>query len=205
MHPVHLFGRDGTTTVLPLAWIDPATAAWADHAIVRTTKARGTSSSARRCRARAGRTACTAASARYTSADGSDGTGPATTIQLGYFPDQQVGVVGSVFFGWRDNAVDATLFESRYTLELQGYPVVAGPLHLGLYGGGGVAYRFEDGIAERQRRLARADRRRDVPARHQHPARADRAARASTQARTSERMQRSDCCSALRVVLERAY
>ena len=61
-----------------------------------------------------------------------------------YFPIQQLGIVGSIFFGWRDNAVGATLFESRYTLELQGYPVVAGTLHLGLYGGGGVAYRWED-------------------------------------------------------------
>jgi hypothetical protein len=62
------------------------------------------------------------------------------------FPEQHVGVLGSVFFGWRDNATNNTLFESRYTLEVQGYPIQAGPLHLGLYGGGGAAYRWEDGV-----------------------------------------------------------
>jgi hypothetical protein len=50
------------------------------------------------------------------------------------------------FFGWRDNAVNQTLFESRSMLELQGYVAQAGALHLGLYGGGGAAYRWEDGM-----------------------------------------------------------
>jgi hypothetical protein len=92
-------------------------------------------------------TSAVAAMARaWQSGDGSKALGTATAIQLGYFPAQQVGVVGTIFFGWRDNAAGGTLFESRYTAELQGYPVVAGPLHLGLYGGGGAAYRWDDGI-----------------------------------------------------------
>jgi hypothetical protein len=147
MMPVHLFGRDGGYTVLPLAWIDPQTAAWADHAIVRENEGPWQPLE----RAPLDRTGFTYALfgglGSYKSADGSVQNGTATTIQMGVFPEQHVGILGSIFFGWRDNAVNQTLFESRYTLEVQGYPVVAGPLHLGLYGGGGAAYRFEDGIA----------------------------------------------------------
>ena len=146
MMPVHLFGRDGGYTVLPLAWIDPQTASWADHAIVRENE--GPWQPLERAPLdRAGLTyAMFGGIGSYKSADGSVENGTATTIQLGVFPEQHVGVVGSIFFGWRDNAVNETLFESRYTLELQGYPIVAGPLHAGLYGGGGAAYRWEDGI-----------------------------------------------------------
>jgi hypothetical protein len=147
MMPVHLFGRDGGYTVLPLAWIDPQTAMWADHAIVRENEGPWQPLE----RAPLSRTGLTYAMfggiGSYKSADGTVENGTATTIQLGVFPEQHIGVLGSIFFGWRDNAVRETLFESRYTLELQGYPVVAGPLHAGLYGGGGAAYRWEDGIA----------------------------------------------------------
>ncbi len=147
MVPIHLFGRDGGYTVLPLAWIDPQTAEWAAHGIVREGEGPWTQLE----RAPLDRVGFTYAMfgglGTYKSADGSVENGTATTIQLGVFPVQQVGVLANIFFGWRNNAVDATLFESRYTLEVQGYPVVAGPLHLGLYGGAGAAYRWEDGIA----------------------------------------------------------
>jgi hypothetical protein len=146
MMPVHLFGRDGGYTVLPLAWIDPQTAAWAHHGVVRSNEGPWQPLE----RAPLDRTGFTYAMfgglGSYKSADGSVANGTATTIQLGVFPTQSLGILGSIFFGWRDNATQNTLFESRYTLELQGYPVVTGPLHLGLYGGGGAAYRFEDGV-----------------------------------------------------------
>lgn len=64
MHPVHLVGHDGTYNEVPLAWLD---ATWWPGPTRRSSgraKVRGTSSSARRCRARACRTACTAASDR---------------------------------------------------------------------------------------------------------------------------------------------
>jgi hypothetical protein len=80
------------------------------------------------------------------SADGTLGMGPAWTVQLGYFPTQQLGVLASQFFGWRDNKFGATMFESRTTAELQFLPVQLGILHAGLYGGAGVAYRFEDAV-----------------------------------------------------------
>ena len=162
MQPVHLFGQRRQHTVMPLAWIDPQTAAWADTRSCARTRGRGSQLE---------RAPLDRAGLRPTRMFGGIGT-----LQLGrrphatrhrdddparLFPDA-AGRRRSArsFFGWRDNAVGETLFESRYTLELQGYPVHAGPLHLGLYGGGGAAYRWEDGIAGRQRRLDRADRRR---------------------------------------------
>jgi hypothetical protein len=146
MHPVHLFGRDGSSIVMPLAWIDPQTAAFTDHAIVRSEEGPWHELS-RAPLSREGFTySMYAGAGTYTSADKSKSLGTATTIQFGYFPDQKIGILGSMFFGWRDNAVQKTLFESRYTLEVQGYPVQAGPAHFGLYGGAGAAYRLEDGI-----------------------------------------------------------
>ena len=146
MHPVYVFGRDGGLTMMPLAWLDPQTAAWADHAVVRSTEGPWNPLERAPLSREGMMYGLYGGIGTYTSADGSKGTGAASTIQLGYFPEQKIGVVGSIFFGWRDNAVQQTLFESRYTAEIQGFPIVAGPVHMGLYGGGGAAYRFEDGI-----------------------------------------------------------
>jgi len=86
MHPVHLFGRDGGYAVLPLAWIDPETAAWADHAIVRSNEGPWHPLE----RAPLDRQGFTygmfGGVGTYKSADGSKALGTATTIQLGYFP-----------------------------------------------------------------------------------------------------------------------
>ena len=83
--PVHLVGQDGGYAVMPLAWIDPQTAAWADHAIVRRTKA------VDRARARAARSRGlelrdVRRPRQLQSADGSVKIGTATTIQLGVLP-----------------------------------------------------------------------------------------------------------------------
>lgn len=147
MHPVHLLGRDGGYTVMPLAWIDPATAAGTQKAIVRPSEGPWRQLQ-RHPLHRTGPTySMYGGTGSLRSAYGDLGLGPAFTVQAGFFPMQQVGIVGSVFFGWRDNQVRQTLFESRYTLELQALPVAAGPFHAGLYGGIGAAYRFEDGVA----------------------------------------------------------
>src|SRR2546430_10078644 len=34
---------------------------------------------------------------------GDTALGTAWTVQLGYFPSQELGILASVFFGWRDN------------------------------------------------------------------------------------------------------
>lgn len=146
MHPVHLIGRDGGYTVVPLAWIDRNTADWADRAVVRRTEGPWLELE----RAPLSRMGLTygmyGGTGSLRSADGSLGMGPAWTVQLGVFPTQQLGVHASVFFGWRDNRYSATLFETRTTGELQFLPLQVGILHAGLYGGAGVAYRFEDAV-----------------------------------------------------------
>lgn len=147
MHPVYLVGRDGGRVVMPMAWIDRETAAWAKYGLVR----RHDGPWHELERAPLDRQGWTYSMfggiGTFESADGSKGRGTATTIQLGYFPTHPIGIVGSVFLGWRENALNETLFDSRYTVEVQGYPLHTGPLQLGGYVGAGAAYRFEDGFA----------------------------------------------------------
>jgi hypothetical protein len=80
------------------------------------------------------------------SADGGLGIGPTAHIQLGVFPSQQLGVFADLVFGWRDNRVGATLFDTRAALEVQAWPLAMGPIHGGLFGNVGVAQRIEDGL-----------------------------------------------------------
>lgn len=147
MHPLWLYGLDGSQAEMPLAWLDPQSAAFSRYAIVRSNEGPWTPLG----RAPLDRQGWTYAlffgGGSFTSADGSRAWGPGSTIQLGYYLTQQLGIVYSMYFGWRNNALGETLFDSRYTLELQGYPIAMGPVHLGLYGGGGGAYRWEDGYA----------------------------------------------------------
>jgi hypothetical protein len=144
MQPVYLFGKDGGTAMMPLAWIDPDTAQWADRAIVRSSEG-PFRELGRAPLDREGFTyALLGGVGSYKSVDGSVANGPASSIQFGYFFNQRVGLVATTFLGWRDNATGQTLFDSRYTLEVQGYPVELGRVHLGLYGGAGAAYRWED-------------------------------------------------------------
>lgn len=145
MHPVHLFGHDGSYQVMPLAWIDPATAAWTEKAIVRPNEGPWRELDRAPLTHEGWTYSMYAGTGSLRSVNGDKELGPAFTVQLGYFPSESLGVHANVFFGWRDNIVGETLFESRYTLELQTFPVKAGPFHAGLYGGAGVAYRWEDG------------------------------------------------------------
>jgi hypothetical protein len=146
MHPIYLVGRDGGRVVLPLAWIDPMTAQWARYGLVRRHEGPWQQLERAPLDREGWNYSMFGGMGTFESADGNKGAGTATTIQLGYFPAHPIGIVGSIFFGWRENAVNATLFESRYTLELQGYPIHTGPFQVGGYLGGGAAYRFEDGI-----------------------------------------------------------
>jgi hypothetical protein len=154
MHPVHLIGHDGSYTVVPLAWLDPSAVAWTDTAVVRP----GEGPWRELARAPLSRQGLAyglfGGIGSLRSADGNLAMGPAWTVQLGYFATQQIGVLASAFFGWRNNSLGATLFESRYTAELQYLPLQLGILHGGLYGGAGLAYRFEDAILRRDGTIA---------------------------------------------------
>lgn len=146
MTPLYLTGLDGSRVVMPLAALDPQSAAFSRHAYIRSTETPFRFLD----RAPLDREGLTYSMfggvGTYLSADGSKGTGTATTIQLGYFFTQELGINYSTFLGWRGDKVGNTLFDVRYTLELDAYLAHAGPLHFGLYGGGGGASRFEDGV-----------------------------------------------------------
>lgn len=146
MHPVYLVGRDGGRVVMPMAWIDPETAAWAKYGLVRRHEGPWHQLERAPLDRQGWNYSLYGGIGTFESADGSKRSGTATTIQLGYFPVHEIGIVGSVFFGWRENALNETLFDSRYTVELQGYPIHTGPFQVGAYLGGGAAYRFEDGF-----------------------------------------------------------
>lgn len=146
MHPIHLIGKDGSFQVVPLAWIDANTAAWAETAVVKPNEGPWHEIE----RAPLSRQGLTygmyGGHSSFRSAYGDTKNGAAFTVQAGYFPTQEIGVLFSVFLGWRDNKDLNTLFESRYTAELQVMPIQAGIFHAGLYGGGGGAHRWEDGL-----------------------------------------------------------
>ena len=144
MQPVYLIGKDGSRAEMPLAWIDPQVAAFTDKAIVRSTEGPWRELGRAPLDRQGFTYAMFGGAGTFKSVDGTNDTGSLFSIQLGYFPEQRLGLLGTVSFGWRDDQLMKTLFESRYTLELDGYPVQIGAVHLGAYGGGGAAYRFED-------------------------------------------------------------
>jgi hypothetical protein len=148
MHPVHLFLRDGNYAVVPLAQIDPQLAAYTSRAVVRDTEGPWLKLD----RLPLDRTGWTYSvllgAASSVSADGRLGLGPTSHIQIGYYPSHQVGVVADLMFGWRQNRVNATLFDTRSALEVQFYPVAAGPIHFGAFGNVGLAQRIEDGLPD---------------------------------------------------------
>jgi hypothetical protein len=146
MHPVHLIGRDGNYTVMPLAWIDASAAAWADTAVVRRTEGPWLELERAPLSRRGLAYGMYGGAGTLRSADGTVATGPAWTVQLGGFPTEELGIFASVFFGWRNNVYDATLFETRTTAEVQYLPLKVGILHAGVYGGIGIAHRFEDAL-----------------------------------------------------------
>ncbi|HEY4244835.1 MAG TPA: hypothetical protein VGM88_33700 [Kofleriaceae bacterium] len=146
MQPLHLMGIDGVQRIIPLAWLQPQDAAMSYKAIVRSDE--GPWHPLERAPLdRAGFTySMYGGVGTMRSAAGDLANGTVFTIQGGYWPTQTFGIQTDIFFGWRDNRANATMFESRYMLELDAMPIAAGIFHAGVYGAGGVAYRFEDAI-----------------------------------------------------------
>lgn len=143
MHPVHLLGKDGSSAIMPLAWIDPQAAAWTETAIVRPDEGPWQVLD-RSPLTRRGTYGVYGGYGTSKSVYGDVDFGPSFVIQGGYFPINEVGILGTMEFAWRDNQYGGTLFDSRYMLELQALPLKLGPLHAGGYAGVGLAYRWED-------------------------------------------------------------
>lgn len=143
MHPVHLIGKDGSQTVMPLAWIDPQAAAWTETAIVRPTEGPWYQLD-RKPLTRGATYSMYGGSGTSRSVTGDVGAGPSFVVQGGWYPHQMVGVQATISLAWRDNRFGGTLYDSRYIAELDFMPLALGKFHLGGYVGAGLAYRFED-------------------------------------------------------------
>ena len=146
MHPVHLFLRDGNYAIVPLAHIDPGLAASTERAVVRANEGPWYELSREPLNRQGWSYSMLGGIASSVSADGRLGVGPAFHVQIGYFPTTMIGVLGDLQFGWRDNRVGATLFDTRSSLEVQAWPLAVGRIHGGLFGDIGLAQRFEDGL-----------------------------------------------------------
>ncbi len=138
MHPVHLYGPNGEYTWVPLAQLDPDTAAWASKAFVRSEEGPWQTLE---------RTPLNRRGWNYSMLLGTGeidngldaGRGFLGRIQVGYFPVHEVGVLADLGLGWRDDSQGETIYESRLALELQAFPLQAGRFHGGLFGQGGVS------------------------------------------------------------------
>jgi hypothetical protein len=150
MHPVYLVGLDGERAVMPLAWIDPQTAAWTKTAYVRRNEGPWQELERAPLDRNGWNFSMYGGVGIYSGIDGSRGSGPASTIQLGYFPLHQFGIVSTLFMGWRDNEVGTTNFHARYGFEGQVFPISSGFLQLGGYVGIGGAYRSDEQFIEGQ-------------------------------------------------------
>ena len=145
MMPVHLYGPNGEYMVVPLAQVTPELAAWADRAVVRETEGPW-QETGRAPLNRVGFTyAVLGGLSNIPSALGDDSTGFLGHIQFGYFPAQQFGLNLDIGLGSRSNEAGLSIFDGRYSLEAQVYPLAAGPFHAGLFGQVGLATHLEDG------------------------------------------------------------
>jgi hypothetical protein len=144
MHPLHLRMHDGSWVWVPIQNLTPDLAANAEEAIVRETEGPWTPVG----RAPLDRVGFTYAlelgGAQLDSVAGSRPWGFAGRIQIGGFPLQQLGILGSATVAWARNADAETVFNSRYALELHAYPLTAGPLSAGAYLQAGYGYTAED-------------------------------------------------------------
>jgi hypothetical protein len=154
MHPVHLWGPGGYT-VMPLAHVDPQTAAWARRAVVRPAEGPWQALGRAPLDRQGWSYSVLLGAGTAGSADGAIAPGTSARVQLGYFPSHELGVQLDWGFTVRDNALGRTVFDNRLGAEATFAPVRVGPLHGGLFGGVAAAARFEDGVpAGRRRGLA---------------------------------------------------
>jgi hypothetical protein len=145
MHPVHLYGPYGEYRWVPLAQLDPQTAAWARRAYLRQTEGPWTTVG-RAPLDRAGWTfGMTLGVSEFPSEDDTEKRGFMGHIQLGLFPAHEIGVLLDFGMGWAENSLDQTVADFRNSLELQFLPLDLGIIHMGGFGQIGIGARWEDG------------------------------------------------------------
>jgi hypothetical protein len=146
MMPVHLWGPWGYA-VVPLAQLDPGTAAAASRAVVRPTEGPWRELGRAPLDRQGWSYSVLLGASDVVSTTGSVGTGAGGHILIGGYPTHMIGVLADFDFAWGPNQVQATNFAARASLELDVLPVDLGPLHGGIYGELGFVHRQEDGYA----------------------------------------------------------
>jgi hypothetical protein len=139
MHPVHLWGPWGYG-VVPLAQLDPNTAAVATKAVIRDVEGPWL----RLDRApldRQGFTYSVLGGAGEIDGPDGRGVGPQFHIQFGYYPVHQLGIQLAWTPAWRDDAMGDTILDIRLGLEVDLMPLDAGKLHGGGYGNASIGWR----------------------------------------------------------------
>ena len=133
MAPVHIVGPDGTEYWVPLAQLDPQTAAWADALIV--SEEEGPFETLGRAPLnRVGFVyGMEAGAASLRGPRGNLGVGFTSHVQLGFFPMQQLGVLFDTTLGFGD--IDGnTVVNAQLGGELQVLPFEVGRYNFGVFG-----------------------------------------------------------------------
>ncbi len=144
MHPVHLYGGYGEYRRVPLAQLDAGTASWARRAYVVTDEGPWQPLGRAPLNRQGFAYAVQLGRGEIAASDRTVAPGPLGRIELGYFPSKTLGVMGSLGLGWRDHALGSTVYENRAGLGLRWFPIIAGPLHLGLLGEAGISGHVDD-------------------------------------------------------------
>ena len=146
MHPVHLWGPWGYG-VLPLAHLDPATAAAATRAVI--SEAQGPWLRLDRAPLdRVGATYAVLGGVGQLGGDDGRKLGTSFHVQLGAYPDQRWGLVVDWTAAWRDTSTGHDILDLRWGLEGQYLPLAMGRLHAGGFLNGAYAWRTEDDVSE---------------------------------------------------------
>jgi hypothetical protein len=141
--PLHLRAQTGADLVVPLAALSLADAAMTSEARVLEDEGPGLRFLGRRPLDRVGPTfKMTIGSLLEPPPAGSPELGwqggIGSTIQLGYFATQRVGILGSLSLGAGNDADGRTFQRHGVAIELQGFPLLAGPLAVGGFAHGGL-------------------------------------------------------------------
>ena len=151
MHPVHLYGWDGSYIWMPLAHVTPETAAWARKAVVRTSEGPWRPLGRAPLNRRGWTYSVLLGTSEVPAANSSNERGFTGHIQFGRFPSRELGILLDISMGWAENEFAETMYDSRTSLELQYFPVALGILHAGGFGQLGVGYRLDDSLGGRDR------------------------------------------------------
>jgi hypothetical protein len=152
MHPVHLYGWDGSYTWMPLAHITPETAAWTRKAIIRESEGQWRNLGRAPLNRRGWTYSMLVGTAETPISQGANARGFTSHIQFGRFVSQEMGVLFDLSMGWSESELGDVIYDSRSAVELQYLPLSAGRLHAGGFGQIGTGYRLDDNVDGRDKR-----------------------------------------------------